>query len=151
MGASRATKEAHVNGIDMEAFKETCDLLNKKPELGKAFFRVSDRWKSGGNNAIAVQGFYVAGEEQKHGSSLHFEADEPQALLGSDKGANPVEYLLTALSSCMTTSIVYHAAAKGYKIESLESNFEGELDLRGFLGLSKEVPKGYKKIKATFK
>ncbi|MCE5319127.1 MAG: OsmC family protein [Parachlamydia sp.] len=140
-----------INGIDTGAFEETCTMIKSKSEMGKARFRVNNKWNSGGNNNSAVQGYYAAGQELKHASSLHYTADEPPLLLGTDKGANPVEYLLTALSSCMTSAMVYHAAARGYKIESMDSHFEGELDMRGFLGLSKDVPMGYQKIVAEFK
>lgn len=140
-----------VNGIDTGALEKTCTMIKNKPELGKSRFRVTNKWKSGGKNNSAVQGYYAAGEEHQHASSLQFSADEPPELLGTDTAANPVEHLLTALSSCMTSAIAYLAAAKGYKIESMESHFEGELDVRGFLGLSNEVPIGYQKIMATFK
>lgn len=140
-----------INGVDVAALKETCGLLERQPDMGKSHFRVSNRWESGGYNHVKVKGFYAAGEEQEHKEPLKFDADEPVPLLGQDKGANPVEYLLTALSSCMTTAIVYHASAKGYKIESLESDFEGDLDLRGFLSIAKDVPKGYQAIRVTFR
>ncbi|GAB4192336.1 MAG: OsmC family protein [Simkaniaceae bacterium] len=140
-----------VNGVDIQALKDTCALLRQNPEMGQSKFRITNHWKDGGNNQAAVKEFYAAGEEQNHGTSFSFEADEPPVLLGGDQGASPVEYLLAALSSCMTTSIVYHAATRGYRIESLESEFEGDLDLRGFLQVSEDVPKGYQKIRATFK
>ena len=66
-------------------------------------------------------------------------------------GANPVEYLLTALAGCLTTSMIYHAAARGITINAVESDLEGELDLRGFLGLSDEVRNGYKSICVSFR
>jgi len=72
-------------------------------------------------------------------------------LAGGDKGANPVEHLLHALASCVTTTLVYHAAVRGIKIEQLESDLEGDLDLRGFLGLSDEVRRGYENIRVKFK
>ena len=72
-------------------------------------------------------------------------------LAGEDKGANPVEHLLHALASCMTTTLVYHAAVRGIKIEEVESDLEGDLDLRGFLGLSDEVRRGYENIRVKFK
>lgn len=50
----------------------------------------------------------------------------------------------------MTTSIVYHAAHRGLKIDAVRSQFEGDLDLRGFLGLSKDVRKGYRAIRVIF-
>jgi len=66
-------------------------------------------------------------------------------------GSNPVEYLLVALSGCLTTSMIAHAAARGIEIRSVESRYEGDIDLRGFLGLSEDVPVGYQNIKVYFK
>lgn len=141
-----------INGVDTEALKQTCDLIKKKPELAKTEFRVHNKWVEGGHNQTSMQGYYAVGQEQKtRKKPFVYEADEPPALLGKDLGANPVEYLLTALSSCMTTSIVYHSAAKGYRIDSLESELKGDIDLQGFLGLNPSVPKGYKKIQVLFK
>jgi uncharacterized OsmC-like protein len=77
--------------------------------------------------------------------------DEPPVLLGNNEGRNPVEYLLVALSGCITTSIVAHASAKGIEIKSVESRYEGDIDLRGFLGLSEDVPVGYQEIRVFFK
>jgi uncharacterized OsmC-like protein len=58
-----------------------------------------------------------------------------------------VEHLLHALTSCVTTTAVYHAAARHIPLKTVESSLEGDLDLRGFLGLDPNVPKGYKHIK----
>jgi len=79
------------------------------------------------------------------------EADEPAILLGKDMAANPVEYLLHALASCLTTSMVYHAAARGIHIRQVESSFEGDIDLHGFLDLDPNVRKGYREIRVHFK
>ena len=48
-------------------------------------------------------------------------------------------------------SLVYHAAAKGIALNSVESRLEGDIDLRGFLGISKDVRKGYQGIRMYFK
>ena len=69
---------------------------------------------------------------------------------GNDSAANPVEHLLHALASCLTTSMVAHAAVRGIKIDELESELEGDIDLNGFLGLSNDVPKGYTNIRVKF-
>ena len=78
-------------------------------------------------------------------------ADEPPILAGNDDGANPVEHVLDALAECVTTSMVAHAAVRGIQIEELESELEGDIDLRGFLGLDPDVPKGYTDIRVKFK
>jgi uncharacterized OsmC-like protein len=51
----------------------------------------------------------------------------------------------------MTTTLAYHAAARGYRIESIESEYEGDVDLQGFLGLRDDVRKGYQNIRVNFK
>jgi hypothetical protein len=51
----------------------------------------------------------------------------------------------------MTTTMVYHAAVRGIKLDRVESELEGDLDLRGFLALSDEVRPGYQEIRANFK
>ena len=79
------------------------------------------------------------------------DADEPSVLLGKDMGANPVEYVLHALAACLTTSMVYHAAERGIRIEALESTLEGDIDILGFLGLSATVRKGYQGIRVTMR
>lgn len=61
-----------------------------------------------------------------------------------------MEYLLVALSGCLTTSLVAHAAAKDLALRKVSSPYEGDLDLRGFLGLSEEVPVGFREIRVTF-
>jgi uncharacterized OsmC-like protein len=86
-----------------------------------------------------------------HLKTFEWDADEPPILAGEDRGANPVEHLLNALAACLTTTLVYHAAIRGIKIDELESELEGDIDLRGFLGLTKEVRKGYENIRVNFK
>ena len=47
--------------------------------------------------------------------------------------------------------MVAHAAVRGIHIEELESELEGDIDLRGYLGLSNDVPRGYTNIRVKFK
>ena len=82
---------------------------------------------------------------------VELECGEPTVLLGQDRGANPVEHLLNALIGCLTTTMAYHAAARGIEIEAIDSTLEGDLDLRGFLGISPDVRKGYREIRVTMR
>jgi len=79
--------------------------------------------------------------------TMVLDADEPPLLLGNDHGPNPVEYALTALAACVTTSIIYHAAARGVTIRSMESRLEGDIDLQGFLGIKDDVHRGYEEVR----
>ncbi|MEN8129075.1 MAG: OsmC family protein [Pseudomonadota bacterium] len=140
-----------VNGINMEILQGTVQAIDEEPELGKCRFRASNRWMGGNHNCTTITGFYGAKQEIAHKQTFELHADEPPILAGGDDGANPVEHLLNALASCVTTSMVAHAAVRGIHIEELESELEGDIDLRGFLGLSNDVPKGYTEIRVKFK
>jgi uncharacterized OsmC-like protein len=47
--------------------------------------------------------------------------------------------------------LVYHAAAKGIKLNAVEARLEGDIDLRGFLGISDDVRRGYENIRIYYK
>lgn len=154
MATTARTVEPHtvVNGVDVTALTETLEAVAREPGLATFRFRNANRWMGGSRNRSTIQSFYGAGkEDDTRTRPFEFTADEPPVLLGDDTGANPVEYLLHALAGCMTTSMVYHAASRGIVIEALESAIEGDLDIRGFTGLSAEVPKGYREIRVTFR
>ena len=146
-----ATGTTMVNGVELETLMATVTAIANQPELGACHFRASNKWLNGNHNRSTVTGFYGAKQEIAHRQTFMMDADEPAILAGNDEGANPVEHLLHALASCLTTSMVAHAAVRGIKIDELESEFEGDIDLRGFLGLDEDVPKGYTAIRAKFR
>lgn len=144
-------EEKIVNGVNVTQLFNTIDLIKEKPEVAKFKFRATNRWVQGTHNRATVNGFYGALKEDTSRAPMIFELDEPPVLLGKNQGANPVEYLLVALSGCLTTSMIAHAAAKGIEIKGVQSRYEGDIDLRAFLGISEDVPVGYQKIRIYFK
>jgi uncharacterized OsmC-like protein len=140
-----------INGVDLPTLMATVSAIQGDPELGASKFRARNTWLGGNHNRSTVTGFFGAKQEIAHQQTFTMDADEPAILAGHDQGANPVEHLLHALASCLTTSMVAHAAVRGIEIEELESELEGDIDLRGFLGLAPDVPKGYTGIRANFR
>ncbi len=140
-----------VNGVNVDKLFGTIDAVKDAPDIAKFKFRANNKWVKGGHNNTTIKEFYGAQKDNAHEKPFELDADEPPLLLGEDKGPNPVEYALTALAACVTTSLVYHAAAKGIEIRGVESRLEGDLDLRGFLGISEDVPVGYENIRVYFK
>jgi uncharacterized OsmC-like protein len=140
-----------VNGVAVEDLSKTVDAIKANPAIAKFKFRVRNQWVDAGQNSSTANTFYGACQEQSRPKPFVLVADEPPVLLGKDAGANPVEYLLHALASCLTTSMVYHAAARGIHVEEVESSLEGDIDLHGFLELDKKVRNGYQGIRVNFK
>lgn len=149
---SRDNKETVVNGVNVGELFKTVDAVKKTASIAKFRFRAGNTWIDGGHNRTSIRDFYGAGaEDTSRKTPFILDADEPKVLLGGDRGPNPVEYVLTALAGCLTSSLVYHAAARGITLDEVESRLEGDLDLRGFLGISDEVRNGYENIRVTFK
>jgi uncharacterized OsmC-like protein len=143
-------RQKFVNGVNVEQLFNTIEAIKGDPELAHFKFRATNRWVDGTHNQASVKDFYGARKEHVREPWV-FEIDEPPVLCGNNLAANPVEYLLIALSGCLTTSLVAHAAARGIKVNKVESRSEGDLDLRGFLGMSEEAPVGYREIRLFFK
>ena len=102
-----------MNGVDMGALGDTITAIRNDPAIADFEFRLSNRWVDGGLNQSTIDGFFGAKQEMRHAQAFEPVNDEPAVLLSGDKGPNPVEYLLHALAGCLTTSLVYHAAARG--------------------------------------
>ncbi|MGB0908878.1 MAG: OsmC family protein [Nitrospirales bacterium] len=144
-------EQTTVNGVNVEKMGATVQAIQGQPDLAKFKFRASNTWINGGQNQTTVKEFYGAGQEDTTRTEpFVLGADEPLVLLGKDEHANPAEYVLHALASCLTTSMVYHAAANGITVEAVESEYEGDIDLQGFLGLSENVRPGYQNIRVNF-
>lgn len=87
----------------------TIASIKSAPVIGEFKFKASNKWVDGGLNRTTIDNFYGAQKELSHKKPFELDANEPPLLLGEDQGPNPVEYALTALAACVTTSIVYHA------------------------------------------
>lgn len=148
--ATEDVKAGVRNGVDTVALFETLDLIKQQPEVAQFQFRASNRWVSGTYSQGTVSGFYGAGQELTHTQETVLDADHPQVLVGGDRGPTPVEYLLHALAACLTAGIGNIAAARGVKLNSVESTVEGNIDLQGLLGLSAEVRNGFEQVRVRF-
>jgi uncharacterized OsmC-like protein len=147
---TRITEEVR-NGVDTEQMFGTLDALNADPSLGTFQFRVSNEWIDGAHNRSSMQRFYGAGQEDtSRAEPFAIDAGEPAVLLGHDTGPNPAEALLHALAACLTTTLVYVAAARGVRLTAVESTLEGDMDVRGCLGLDDGVRNGFDRIRVSF-
>jgi uncharacterized OsmC-like protein len=148
MSAAPLMKTQIVNGVDVTALSETIDAIKGNAEIAKFNFRATNKWLGGDKNRTTIKDFSGALAEHRTGiQAFIIDNGEPDVLLGHDEAPNPVEWLLHALVGCVTTTTAYHAAAQGIAIEAIDSDIEGDLDLRGFLGLSPDVRKGYSAVR----
>ena len=137
-------KNPRVNGLDLPALGEVVEAIEKDANQAVVGFAVTTRWTGQTRSETVVDHFTMGGERISRTHKIV--ADEPCHLLGQDSAPNPQELLMAAFNACITVGYVAGAALKGINLESLEILTQGELDLRGFLGLSDTVPAGYEAI-----
>ena len=138
------------NGVDTAALFATLDAVKARPEAARFRFSVRNRWISGTRNRNEISTFFGVGAEQRAGT-FAVDADHPAVLVGQDSAPTPAEILLAALASCLTSGLANIAAVRKISLESVESTVEGDIDLRGILGLSGEVRNGYSQIRVGFR
>ena len=138
------------NGVNTPVLLATINAVKDAPALAKFRFRASNRWMGGTYSESRVESFDGAGGEHVHQAEFGYGADHPAVLVGEDRGPTPIEFLLHGLASCITAGIANIAAARGITLTSVESHVEGDIDLRGILGLSGEVRNGYERIRIRF-
>ena len=143
-------KRGPLNGVDTPTLFGTLNVVKGQPELARFQFRARNRWQSGTLSETTFATFSGAGGDHAHKTTFMVNADHPAVLVGEDRAPLPVEYLLHALVSCITGGIANIAAARGVTLREVESTIEGDINLLGIFGMSKEVRNGYQGIRVSF-
>ncbi|GAB7521384.1 OsmC family protein [Paraburkholderia sp. 2C] len=144
--SSHATQGDIVNGINADDVRTLIDEIETDAGRGMTHWRVSSRWQGGTRSQSRIDSFDIGGTTVPRSFSI--DIDEPAELGGTNTYANPQEYLLAALNACMTVGYAAVCALHGISIRKLEIVTEGDIDLRGFLGISKDVARGYESLKS---
>ena len=140
-----------VNGVNVTGLFQTVDAVKANPTMAKFRFQLGNQWIDGARSRSIINEFHGVGQDLRRARPFTLDADEPPILLGHDQAPNAGEYLLQALAACVTSTPVFHAAARGITIQAVVSKVEGDIDLRGFLGIDKNVRNGFQNIRMNFK
>jgi uncharacterized OsmC-like protein len=134
-----------VNGLDLAALGRVVEEVRQDPTKAAVGFRVTSAWRGQTRSEATVESFTLAGQSIPRQFTIPM--DEPLELLGGNSAPNPQETLMAALNACMIVGYVAGASLRGIHLSRLEIETSGELDLRGFLGLSDAIPPGYESVR----
>ncbi len=136
-----------VNGVNTDAIVNIATHMAQDDNFGQFRFRADNQWINGSPSRTSIKNFYAGnGEQTERSQPLVVHADQPTFLARENTAPNAVEHYLNSLVSCLNTTIVAHASVQGIQRETLNITAEGEMDARGFFGVSNEVNRGYNKI-----
>jgi uncharacterized OsmC-like protein len=135
------------NGVDVDKLVQTIGAIGTDPNVGLFTFKAKTTWEDGGAGRTEIGAFDHMGQGTAHASVHTLRGDEPGVLLGTDTGPNAVELVLAALGFCYSVGFAYNAAARGYELEELTFEIEGDLDLRNFVGIPEGPRPGFTQIR----
>jgi len=139
------------NGVNVEALLGARTALAEAPAAAQFQWRAACEWQNGTHSRSTVEGFFGLGEEQSHRTSHSFDADHPEIFASQDNGITPVEYVLVALASCLTAGVAAVAQNREIQLRGVSATIEGEMDVRGILGVDSDVRNGFGDIKVSYK
>ena len=142
---TKTARPTVVNGLNLDDLFALIDGVKRDPATGKTNWRVTTTWQGQARSRAEIASYEIGGETVPRRFSI--DIDEPCELGGGNAFANPQEHLLAALNACMTVGYVAQCAVRGITLERLEIETEGEIDLRGFLGIDPAVPPGYETLR----
>ncbi len=138
------------NGVNVEALLSAREALSKAPEAARFNWRASCKWMNGTHSRTNVKGFYGLGQEQSHRTEFSFDMDHPEIFASEDKGATPVEMVLTGLAGCLTAGVAAVAQHRKIQLRSVTATVEGAMDIQGILGVDEDVRNGFDGIMVSF-
>src|SRR5262245_34414522 len=141
------TEPLTLNGINTEALSSTIDSVTKDPAKGQTNWQVTTHWRGGTRSDTRVTRYVIGGEEIARDFTI--KVDEPLQLCGTNQYANPQEHLLASLNACMIVGYCALCTHEGIKLEELRIETDGDIDLRGFLGIDPTVKAGYEQLRYT--
>lgn len=149
MTTSNAIEEKKVttNGVDVDQVMNVTGAIEADPGYAKFQWRATNQWIDGSLSRSRIKDFFAGNaEDTTRKEAFTLDADEPAIAAGQNSAPNSMEYVLHALATCLTGTLVYHAAVRGIEIEAVESSYTGDMDVRGLFGLSDDVRKGFSKV-----
>ncbi len=138
------------NGVNVEFLLTARETLAAQPEAADFKWRVTNTWLKGTHSRSSVHGFFGLGEEHTHRDEFLFEGDHPEVFSAEDQGATPVEVLLVSLASCLTAGVASVAQNREIQLHSVTATLQGDMDVRGILGVDPDVRNGFGQIKVTY-
>lgn len=130
--------KTHLNGWDVEAMTAALEGVKDDPSSGRLTWRSRATWDGGFGLDVRVRQIEQLGEAMER--HFTFRGDHPPELLGNNTGPTAIETCLAALGSCMAGTFAAQATARGIRIDALEIDIEGGIDLNGFFGLQPVRP-----------
>jgi uncharacterized OsmC-like protein len=137
------------NGVNTQILNTVFNSMRNQPEMAKATFSVKSEWNGGFSVTSSSKGFRIGGQNIERNTEYKGQYDFPDQLSGEGKGPTVCESCMGSLAACLTQTIIAHAISRAIQIDSINIDGEGDVDLRGFTGISNDVRPGAQQFRVN--
>ena len=138
------------NGVNSAALLDARNALSQAPEAADFTWRSTTTWMNGTYSRSTIEGFSGLGQDHVHKTAFTVDADHPAVFASEDRGATPVEIVLSALGSCLTAGVAAVAQNRGIQLRKVTATVEGTMNILGILGADPETRNGFNDVRVSF-
>ena len=139
------------NGVNLEALNGARNAFAGAPPAANFVWKAECDWVSGTESTTSVNGFFGMGEEQVRSNGGHsITTDHPEHFASADAGATPAELMLVGLAGCLSAAVATVGTHRGIQVNSVKAIVEGDMDMRGVMGVDADVRNGFSGIRVRF-
>jgi uncharacterized OsmC-like protein len=141
---SSNTNDSLSSGINAQVLSTVIETIKNQPEMAKVTFQVQTQWQSGDGFKIKSTGknFQIGGQTIERQEAYTLASDYPDEMGGMSKGPTVCEMCMASIASCVSQTIVAYATMMGVQLDSIRIQTQGDVDIRGFTGVSEDVRPG---------
>lgn len=143
-GSGSTSTNRSRNGVNAQVLGTVIESIKNQPEMAKVTFQLQTQWQSGDGFKITSTGkdFQIGGQTIERREGFTLASDFPDELGGMSKGPTVCEMCMASIASCISQTIVAYATMMRVRLDSIRVETEGDVDIRGFTGVSEKVRPG---------
>ena len=144
------TEIAIDNGVNTEALIGARGAFSEAPQAAAFTFRSICDWDSGTKSSNSINGYFGLGQEHERAETFKIDSDHPAVFAAQDTAPTPPEIVLSALASCLMGGVASVAQHRGIQLNSVRATVEGDIDVRGILGMDPDIRNGFNSVRVKF-
>ena len=138
------------NGVNTEALIGARGAFEQMPEAAAFTCRSTCDWNEGTHSTNAINGYFGLGQDHERKQTYRIDSDHPEVFAAADRAPAPPEIVLAALASCLSGGVAAVAQHRGIQLHRMRVMVEGDIDVRGILGMDPDIRNGFSAIRCAF-
>lgn len=140
------------NDSSAQVLSALVDAIKQQPDMANVTFRVHTKWENGDGFKITTTGkdLQMGGQTVQREKPFTVISDFPEVMGGRSDGPTVCEMCMASIGSCISQTIIAYATMMGIELDRISVETEGNVDMRGWTGISDKVRPGAEEFRLNF-